>query len=262
MAKITRLLLILVGPALIASAGCAGFTNEVRQTAQVARPAPKRGIVFVADGAGDFRATSAALRRVLAQENVPLQVRTIPWSHGYWRVMADQIDEMHARSEGWRLAEQIKAERRANPDEEIYLLAHCAGCNVVLSAAEALPPQTVDRIILMAASVPTDYDLRPALRCTRDGIDAFYSRRDRWCLGLWLRLEVMVGVKYTPVAGRFGFRPVVDSPEDAACYARLRQHPWEPEWEWAGNSGGHYGCYQPEFLRLFVLPLLNHKSRT
>jgi pimeloyl-ACP methyl ester carboxylesterase len=173
--------------------------------------------------------------------------------------MADQIDEAHAKAEGWRLAEQIRSERQAHPDEEIYLLAHCAGCSVVLAAAEMLPPQTVDRIILMAASVPTNYDLRPSLRCSREGIDAFYSRRDRWCLGLWLRLEVMAGVKYEPVAGRFGFQPVVQSPEDAACYSRLRQHPWEPEWEWAGNSGGHYGCYQPEFLRQFILPLLSHK---
>jgi hypothetical protein len=260
-AKISRYMVLLVGPAIFGMAGCASFTGELRQTAQVAPPPPNRGVVFVADGAGDFRATSTALKRVLPEENIPLQVRTIRWSHGYWRVMADQIDEAHARAEGWRLAEQIRSERLAHPDEEIYLLAHCAGCSVVLAAAEMLPPQTVDKIILMAASVPTNYDLRPALRSSREGIDAFYSRRDRWCLGLWLRLEVMVGVKYAPVAGRFGFQPVVESPEDAACYARLRQHPWQPEWEWAGNSGGHYGCYQPEFLRQFVLPLLSHKPR-
>jgi pimeloyl-ACP methyl ester carboxylesterase len=177
-------------------------------------------------------------------------------------VVADQVDENHARAEGWRLAAQIIAERREHPDEEIYLLAYSAGCTVVLSAAEALPPQIVDRIILLSASAPMDYDLRPALRCSRVGIDSFYSRRDRWCLGLCLRLGVMVGIKYNPAGGRFGFRPVVESPEDAVCYARLRQHPWEPEWEWAGNAGGHYGCHQPEFLRLFVVPLLSRKPQT
>ena len=261
MAKISHLSVILIGPVLFANSGCAEFSNEVSHTAHTTGPKPSRGVVFVADGAGDFRTTIAALRQVLAEDDVPLQVRTIPWSHGYWRVVADQVDDLHARAEGWKLAEQITAERQAHPDEEIYLLAYSAGCNIVLSAAEALPPRTVDRIILLAAAVPSNYDLRPALRCSRDGVDAFYSRRDRWCLGLCLRLEVLLGIKYTPVAGRFGFRPVLESPEDAVCYARLRQHPWEPEWEWAGNAGGHYGCHHPEFLRLFILPLFSQKPQ-
>jgi pimeloyl-ACP methyl ester carboxylesterase len=260
-AKKLRLLLLLVAPIFSANSGCAGFSSQARPTTYSASPQTSRGVIFVADGAGDFQVTTSVLQNVLAENHVPLGVRTVRWSHGYWRVAADLLDEMHARAEGWKLAEQIKAERQAHPEREIYLLAYSAGCSVVLSAAEALPPQIVDRIILLAASAPADYDLRPALRSSREGIDSFYSRRDRWCLGLFLRLEVMLGVKYTPAGGRFGFRPVIESQEDAACYARLRQHSWEPEWEWAGNGGGHYGSHQPEFLRMFILPLLSRNSR-
>jgi len=260
-AKNFPFLVHLVGLVVLANSGCAEFSHETRHTSQTAHPLPPRGVIFVADGAGDFQVTSAALIKVLAEENVPLEVRPIRWSHGYWRVAADQFDELHARAEGWRLAEQIAPERLTHPDEEIYLLGYSAGSSVVLSAAEALPPQIIDRIILLSASVPADYDLRPALRCSRDGIDSFYSRRDKWCLGLFLRLEVMLGIRYTPAGGRFGFRPMIESPEDAVCYAGLRQHSWEPEWEWAGNGGGHYGSHQHEFFRLFILPLLSHKSR-
>src|SRR5690349_3540431 len=118
--------------------------HDVHQVARAARSAsPARGVVYVADGAGDFRATSAALRRVMADNDVPLEVRTVLWSHGYWRVAADQLDEEHARTEGWRLAQAIATERRAHPDQEIYLLGHCAGCGVVLSAAEKLPHESV-----------------------------------------------------------------------------------------------------------------------
>jgi len=74
-------------------------------------------------------------------------------------------------------------------------------------------------------------------------------------------LGVIAGARYTPAAGRFGFHPVIESSQDAVYYSRLHQHPWQPEWEWAGNNGGHYGCYQPEFLRLFILPLLNRNVR-
>jgi hypothetical protein len=49
---------------------------------------------------------------------------------------------------------------------------------------------------------------------------------------------------------------VIQCPADAALYAKLRQHPWRHSVEWTGNHGGHYGGYQPEFLRCFVLPLL------
>jgi pimeloyl-ACP methyl ester carboxylesterase len=260
-AKNFRFLVFLIAPIFLANSGCAGFSHQVRPTTFSACQQPSRGVIFLADGAGDFQVTSSVLERVLVEDHVPLEVRSVRWSHGYWRVAADQFDEMHARAEGWKLAEQIKAERRAHPEEEIYLLGYSAGSSVILSAAEELPPQIVDRIILLAASAPTNYDLRPALRSSRDGIDSFYSRRDRWCLGLFLRMEVMLGIKYTPAGGRIGFRPVIESPEDAVCYSRLRQHPWEPEWEWAGNGGGHYGAHQPEFLRLFILPLLNHKAQ-
>jgi hypothetical protein len=256
--KNSRLLLVAVLPTLLFGLGCVTLDDGVRQ--MVSPPASPRGVVYVADGAGDFRATSAALRRIVAEDGLPLQTRTVLWSHGYWRVAADQLDEAHTRLEGERLAEEILTERRLHPEEEIYLLGHCAGCGVVLAAAESLPPQSLDRIILLAASVPTNYDLRPALRACRDGIDNFCSCRDRWCLGVFLRLGVVAGSRYTPAAGRFGFHPQSESSQDTALYARLHQHCWQPEWEWTGNAGGHYDCYQPEFLRLFVLPLLDRRS--
>ena len=237
--------------------GCASWSQDIQQSVRVAK---RSGIVYVADGAGDFRATSAALRQVIDETGLPLQVETVPWSHGYCQVVADQVDEQYARSQGHRLAARIAARRRANPDEEVYLLAHCAGSAVILAAAESLPPGSIDRIILLAPSVPANYDLRPSLRCARDGIDVFFSRQDRWCLGLWLRLEIVLGTRYYPVAGRYGFQPVVETVEDAALLARLRQHPWQPDQARTGNTGGHYGSYQPGFLRAYILPLLGRNN--
>jgi pimeloyl-ACP methyl ester carboxylesterase len=235
------------------SAGCASWRQDIREPTCPLQP---RGLVYVANGAGDFRATSDALRQVIAEAGLPLQVETVAWSHGYGQVVADQVDEEFARTRGQRLAAKIAARRRANPDEEIYLVAHCAGSAVILAAAESLPPDSVDRIILLAPSVPANYDLRPALRSARDGIDVFYSVKDRWCLGLWLRLEICLGTRYYPVAGRYGFQPVAETPEDAAMYNRLHQHPWQPGQARTGNTGGHYGSYQPGFLRAYILPLL------
>jgi hypothetical protein len=34
------------------------------------------------------------------------------------------------------------------------------------------------------------------------------------------------------------------------------QHPWQPSYRQLGNEGGHYGAYQPEYLKAQVLPVL------
>jgi pimeloyl-ACP methyl ester carboxylesterase len=213
-------------------------------------------VVFTADGAGGFGTTSSALRQAVADEGMALCVETVPWSHGYGRGFADQMDYGHARAEGTCLASQVLARRQSCPGGAIFLVGHSAGCAVVLAAAEALPPGSVDGIVLLAPSVSADYDLRPALRSVRRGIDVFCSERDLLFLGLGTSLVGTADRHWAAAAGRVGFRPVVVTPEDLALYTKLRQHPWHPCLAWTGNIGSHYGCHFPRYLRAYVLPLL------
>src|SRR5262249_34315506 len=100
-------------------------------------------------------------------------------------------------------------------------------------------------------------DLRTALASTCRGIDVFYSSRDWVCLGLGTLLAGTTDRCWTlEVAGKVGFRSILNGPEDEALDAKLRQYPWDPSLTWAGHKGGHYGSHQPGFLRAFVLPLL------
>jgi pimeloyl-ACP methyl ester carboxylesterase len=219
-----------------------------------------RGVIFVADGAGNFRAASASLKEVLAQQQADLQVRSFPWSHGCPRILADHVCFSHACLEGRQLAGQIAALHQNCPEAEVYLVGHSAGCAVVLTAAECLPPDSVDEIVLLAPALSADYDVRPALRCARQGMDVFYSSRDWIYLGLFTTLVGTTDRRWGSVSGRCGFHPRMDSLEDEVLLARLRQHPWQPAYAKAGNQGGHYGGYQPEFLRLYVLPLLHRNA--
>ena len=57
-------------------------------------------------------------------------------------------------------------------------------------------------------------------------------------------------------AGKIGFKPTAAEPGDEELYQKLREYPWDSSLMWTGHKGGHYGCYQPGFLRTFVLPLL------
>jgi len=241
---------------LLAASGCASCNHD---RLALTLPESLRGseaLILVADGAGDFRATSQALRQAIAAEKLPLTLEPFVWSHGYCRVLSDQLDEGHARREGQRLAETVLAVRRACPERPIYLVAHSAGSAVVLAAASALPADTIERIILFAPSVPEDYDLRPALRSIRYEVDVFSSRSDQWYLQASLFVSSIVHCRRYTAAGSDGFHPILDMPEDRLLYKKLRDFPWDPGLIWTGHDGGHFGYYQQGYLREFVLPLL------
>jgi pimeloyl-ACP methyl ester carboxylesterase len=236
--------------------GCAVSRQEVHPAVIV--PDGQRGVVFVVDGAGSFHATSEAFQKAVQEACLPLSVVPVEWSHGFGRVVADHTDWNHAQEEGCRLAGEIAAYRQDHPGSAIYLVAHSAGSGVALTAAGVLPPNSLDRIILLAPSVSTGFDLRPALRSTREGIDVFYSSRDVFSLGLCVAfVGTADGCRGCQAAGRFGFQARPETPEDAVLFAKLRQHPWERCVLWTGNLGHHSGTKHQRFLHAYILPLLD-----
>jgi pimeloyl-ACP methyl ester carboxylesterase len=239
---------------LLGGSGCAAYRHEVRSSVL---DASQRGVIFAADGAGGFQATSKALLHEVESTQLPLAVISVDWTHGYGRVLADQMDWRHARESGCQLAGQILAYRQSFPQGKVYIVAHSAGAAVGLAAAEDLPPGSIDRIVLLAPSISSNYDLRPALAGVRESIEVFYSTRDLTHLALGVALiGTADGCWGCKAAGRTGFRPQIANPEDSCLYAKLRQHRWDPAVSWTGNHGGHYGGYQPEFLHAYVFPLL------
>jgi len=122
-----------------------------------------------------------------------------------------------------------------------------------------VPPGSIDRLILLAPAVSSAYDLRLALRNTRQGIDVFRSYHDLLILGLYVYLIGTTDRHWDAAAGRVGFEPIVCGPSDCALYQKLRDHPWDPSLAWTGHDGGHYGSHSPGYLRAYVLPLLQEQ---
>ena len=110
-------------------------------------------------------------------------------------------------------------------------------------------------VVLLAPSVSAIYDLRPALCKVRCAIDVFHSRRDWLYLGMGTRVLGTVDKSHHVAAGRFGFRPVAADGCDLALYGKLRQHAWVLADLRLGNTGGHYGGYQPGYLRAAIVPI-------
>jgi len=238
-------------------AGCSAVAARPEVVRATPPPnVPGAGIIYVANGAGDYRGLSETMTRLVADSGAPLAVQTFVWSHGPRRVFADQVDHENHVIEGERLAGEVTAYRQAHPGQRVMFVGHSSGSAVLLSAAERLPADSVERIVLLAPSVCTDYDLRPALRSTRRGIDVFYSQWDLAVLGVAVGIVGTADRDCRRAAGRHGFTPVGDCPADRALYQRLRQYPWEQGAAWTGNTGGHYGSIEPRFLREYVVPRL------
>jgi hypothetical protein len=221
-------------------------------------PVPPTHVVFVVDGAGDYRSASTAMRETAAADGWPLDVRTFVWSHGFLRTLADHTDYDWARERGRELAGVVLAQKQAQPNMPISIMGHSAGAYPALIAAEQLPPETLQRIVLLSPSVWSGYDVRPAMRATRDGMDVFYSRNDRVWLGVFTAFAgTSDDSQQTRPAGRFGFEPKV-LPGEEPFFTKLRQYEWNSTLDQTGHDGGHTGAYQPGHLRKFVLPLFQY----
>ena len=218
-------------------------------------------VVFCADGSGGPGGTSGVLQSVVAEAKAPLRVEMVEWSHGRGRYLADHLHWKNIERSGLRLAEETKALKRRHPGKRICYVGQSAGAAVVLVAAEAVPAGTVERVVLLAPSVSTRYDLKPALARVGEGIDVFYSRDDWFVLGLGMALSGTTDRDLAPAAGRVGFREDARTAQEQALYAKLHQHKWEPSVSWTGNDGGHFGPSSPGHLMEVVLPMLTGAPR-
>jgi hypothetical protein len=234
--------------------GCAGMSRRIECYSP---PVPPRGIVLVLDGAGGYTTASSAVATAAEQARLPLYVRSFDWSLGRLRPLADMRDQEHSRCQGEALAAEVSRYHVSYPGIPVYLVGFSAGSVVVLTAAERMPVDSLERIVLLAPAVSAGYDIRRALASARGGMDVFTSQRDRLWLGLGTGVVGTADGTRDPAAGRVGFQPPPLCPGETGLAGRLRQHPWDCAVAWTGNEGGHSGTLSQAYLKAYVLPLLS-----
>ena len=213
-----------------------------------------RTLVWVVDGAGDLRGCSNALSYANMLAGNPVELTVFGWSHGHGRLLMDQLDMGHARAQGARLAAKVGDRRAKEPGRRVILVAHSAGSAVALAATESMAPDAIDRLILLAPSVSTGYDVCPALTAAREGVDVFCSKKDWVALGFVVRVVGTTDRFWSgSAAGRYGFQARA-APAEAE--GKLRQHFWTAEVAWTGHTGGHHGMHAPAFVQTYLLPLI------
>lgn len=232
---------------------CVGWVSRSQQPDL----SEQRPLVWVLDGAGDLKGCSNALSPANALAGMPVELSVFPWSHGYRRLFLDQTDSSHSKAQGAKLAQAILERKMHEPGRRVVVVAHSAGCAVALAACDLLPMDSVDRVVLLAPSVSSGYDVRPTLWSAKEGVDVYCSRKDWVALGFVVRVVGTTDNFWSgSAAGRFGFKPKKPNALADLEASRLRQHFWSQEVAWTGHTGGHHGMFAPDFVRAYLLPLM------
>src|SRR5438876_7621530 len=205
-------------------------------------PTEKRGVVFVVGGVGGIDPLGHATQWALPRAGLNHEVRDFVWTHGFGQVLKDLQDTRYLLKKAKELAAEVRQVKAEEPDRPVYLIAKSGGTGLALAAAGLLPPDTLERIILLSAAVSPTYDLRPALRATKHEILSFYSPFDRLVLGWGTSQFGTADRVYGPSAGLLGFKmPAESSDADRVLYLRLVQQQWSAAMIFQGYAGNHIG---------------------
>jgi len=215
--------------------------------AEPAKQVPAKPLVWIIDGAGDLRGCSTSLTKTFPDD---VDFQPYSWSHGHRRIVVDQTDYKYARTQGERLAELIQERQGKEPGRRVVIVAHSAGAAVALAAAEKLPKASIDRLVLLAPSVASEYNPLPAAKACKEGMDVFTSSKDIWALGVGVKIVGTTDDRRTSVAaGKNGFD--LKKPDPA-----VRQQAWTKDDAKLGHNGGHYGAYAPDYAKKYLLPMM------
>jgi hypothetical protein len=222
-------------------------------------PPAKPGVVFTVGGIGGFDILGISAQWALPHSGVHHEIRDFVWTHGWGRLIKDLQDTRHLLAKAEELAGEVRRVKADDPDRPVYLVGKSGGTGLVLAAAEMLPPNTLERIVLLSAAVSPTYDLRRALQATKLGIVSFYSKHDHFILGWCTSQFGTVDRVYGPSAGLLKFTiPPELNEQDRELYDRLVQVPWNLRMICEGNTGTHMGTSLPAFLGKEVAPWLKH----
>lgn len=247
------------GVMILALAGVIGIGLSPVTSLGQASP---HGDVFYLDGAGGGGLISnwgRGVKKGLEEAGFKGKFVEPKWETGLG-VVADQMaSDEYKRQKAGEVAAQIRSARAKYPEAPITLMGLSAGTAVAVFTLEALPPDCqVDNVVLLGASIASDYDLTRALTHVTGRVYVFTSEKDAV-------LNFAVPIAGTadresgdvPSAGLDGFRlPAGASQTTRRLYSKVTNIMWRAEFEKDGDWGGHTDTTHPKFVRDHIAPLV------
>jgi hypothetical protein len=219
------------------------------------------GNVYYLDGAGGGGLLwnwDAGVRDGLLAAGYAGSGEMFNWETGMGPLADQDSSLIYKRGKASELALRIRQFRYQYPGAPINLISLSAGTAVAVFTLEALPPDCpVDNVVLLGASIASDYDLTTALRQVRGKLFILTSTRDEVLGGL----VPMTGTADLdphggPAAGLNGFIVPAAAWSKQVYADRVVTLPWTATMQRDGNYGGHLDNVKKEFVRDYVAPLV------
>jgi pimeloyl-ACP methyl ester carboxylesterase len=220
-----------------------------------------QGCVFILPGIQGTSPMEYAVARGLVDGGVECGIEVFDWTTRLWPLFL-----FHLRASFWhrymarRLAARIRDYQRRQPGRPVFLIGHSGGGGIALLAAELLdagnPPAgaPLAGVVLLAAAVSPLYDVRPALRGSRQ-IWNFCSPLDCLLLGLGTMAAGTMDGWHLMSAGCLGF--FGKSTGAPGFHQRMYRLAMLRSW----NGGGHFGCVNRLFIAHHIAPLLREAAQ-
>ncbi len=206
------------------------------------QPEERFGRTWYLDGAGNWGFGVSEMVYGLRKAGYKGQVSAFMWSMTMSPV-ADQVLKPLAGLGAARLAGNIEDYIRRFPNNEVNVVGLSAGAGVVLRAVEHIkPPNKINNMILLAASVSSEYDVRPVVKNMKGKIYVYYSSHDAMLAGPVRVLGAFGERKGEEPAGLVGLRC-------AEAGDRVVNIGWNPRFEKFGWSGSHTSCTSEAFVQ-------------
>lgn len=246
------------------SGGCCSLTRPHLDTAELVSPERlDRGYVLLLPGIMGCTSTDHELTVGLARAELPLAIEMYDWTEGKWRLISNLRGLTRNRREARDIAAKIVAYQDRYPGRPVHVIGYSGGAGIAVMALEALPPgRKVTSVMLLAATLAPDYDLRSAMSHTEWGIRNYYSPVDVPVLMATMTLVGTMEGRHTVAAGAWGFTvPKAVEGEERRWYEQnLIQQSYTFEMLAFGNSGGHFGWVRPNFVQHWLAPMVSQPS--
>jgi pimeloyl-ACP methyl ester carboxylesterase len=258
---------------LALSSGCATTTEKqvcclgnseavtaVTDTSRLAFPERlDRGYTIVLPGIWGAQPVDYGIVKGLQDGDVQSAIELCDWTAGPARLVYNLRALDHNRREARKIAAKIVAYQDRYPGCPVHLVGYSGGAGEAVLTLEALPSdRRVTDAILLAPTLASDYDLRPAISHTTGGIRNFYSPLD---VPILMVLSTVFGTTegcHTAAAGAIGFQaPKESKPEARRDYeSQVAQQSYNAAMLMDGHGGGHFGWANRTFIARHVAPLL------
>jgi len=168
------------------------------------------GIVYILPGIQGVDYHYKNIRNGLAGAGVHCAIKIHPWGCRIpgINLMINETAAASDRDWGRKIAEEIAAYQKDYPGRRVYIIGQSGGSGVAVFTAEALAKtgaEPVEGLVLLDASLSSDYDLTTALSMCTEGIVNFYNLSDVALLEVGTAVFGNVDGGHGASAGRTGF---------------------------------------------------------